>query len=198
MLNEPLYSKDGNMRIRVKTAPVTEPVSIGEFKAFGRIDGTAEDVYLAMLLKGVRDAVEQYLGRALIEQTIVASMDFWPGQELTLPRPPLASITQIRTLTEDDVATAYAASGYFVVQNDWRPKVVIREGATPPQNTSRYQGGYEVEYLAGYGSTASSVPGMIRMGIMQWAIVGYESRIIGDTPPPEARKLLELYKVPRV
>lgn len=198
MLNEPLYSKDGNMRIRVKTAPLKEPVSIGEFKAFGRIDGTAEDVYLTMLLKGVRDAVEQYLGRALIEQTIVASMDFWPGQELILPRPPLASITAIRTLDEDATATVYAATGYFVVQNDWRPKVIIREGATPPQNTNRYQGGYEVEYLAGYGSTASYVPPMICMGIMQWAIVGYENRIISETPPPEARKLLELYKVPRV
>jgi uncharacterized phiE125 gp8 family phage protein len=186
------------MRTRVKTAPLKEPISIGEFKAFGRIDGTAEDVYLAMLLKGVRDAVEQFLGRALIEQTIVAAMDFWPNEAIVLPRPPLVSITQVRTIDEDDTATEFASTGYYIIKNDFRPRLVIREGTTPPQNYTRGFQGYEIEYLAGYGSTASYVPEMIRMGIMQWAIVGYENRIVPSEPPTDAMKLLERYKVPRI
>lgn len=198
MLNERLLSSDGNMRTRVKTAPLKEPISIGEFKAFGRIDGTAEDVYLAMLLKGVRDAVEQFLGRALIEQTIVAAMDFWPNEAIVLPRPPLVSITQVRTIDEDDTATEFASTGYYIIKNDFRPRLVIREGTTPPQNYTRGFQGYEIEYLAGYGSTASYVPEMIRMGIMQWAIVGYENRIVPSEPPTDAMKLLERYKVPRI
>lgn len=187
---------DENMEWVVSTPPAIEPVSLEDFKTFARIDGTDEDSQLLSFLITARSLVEKYLNRALIEQTITLKMDSWPEKEsFELPRPPLISITAVETLSEADVATVYAASNYYIITTKEPGLFILKHGATPPQNTERYYGGYQIRYKAGYGATSASVPNIIKDCIKQWATVMYENRAIVEEPPAEIKLSLTNYRI---
>ncbi len=155
----------GNGFVSVKTGPQVEPVTMDEVKAMAEVDGTRFDTLLETYIKAAREAVEDHLKKVLIEQTLVLSLDWWP-EPLKLPRPPLISVVEVRTLTEEGVETAYSSDNYFVRTDTLPGQVVIKTGVTPPINTDRYHGGFEVEYKAGYGSDPDEVPARVRHGIM--------------------------------
>ncbi len=222
---------DGQVQWRVKTQPQKEPVDVQGIKDYARIDGTAEDEMLKGFIRSVRQAVEGFLGRSLITQTLVASFDWWPSSHaftrgavrgvsiggegnfpvndptfglpfplnpgpVELPRPPLISVVEVRTLDEDDTETVYSSDNYFTRANgEFKSVLIIKRGATPPVNTERSFGGYEIEYTAGYGSAPSDVPGPIVEGIKMWVSLIYENRVPIAEPPPHIQNLLMSYKV---
>lgn len=190
--------KYGNRVWKVSTVPTVEPVSVDELKTFARIDGTSEDYLLERFIEATRGATEIYLGRSLIEQSITLKMDWWPGEKIELPRPPLISITQVVTLDEDDAETEYDSDYYYVITEAEPGLICLRQGVTWPENTDRDYGGYEIQYKAGYGSGSQDVPELIRQGILMWATQVYENRMITPEPPLEVKCLIDLYKMPRI
>lgn len=187
--------EDPNIQWKVTTAPTVEPITLNELKSFARIDSNLEDTILINIISSTRQMIEDYIGRALITQTITLQMDFWPSIVLELPRPPLISITSIATLDESDTATTYSSSYYFVQTNSVPGRVVIKNGSSPPSNSSRFYGGYRIIYTAGYGSTAAYVPSQIKEAMKFWATANYEARVPSLEPPPMAKKVLDFYKV---
>ncbi len=169
--------------LRVSTEPAVEPVTLEEAKNFAKVDGTAEDGLIEGFITAARVAVEKILGRSLINQSLTLRLDEWIGEVLPLPRPPLVSITEVRTLDEDGVATVFDAANYYAITGD-RAQLVLKSTATAPSNVDRYHGGFEVEYVAGYGEDPEDVPAGIRNAILQWVAVMYESRILDTTKPP--------------
>jgi uncharacterized phiE125 gp8 family phage protein len=188
----------GNRSWKITTPPGVEPITCTEVKDYGRIDGSEEDSLITGFITAVREATELYLGRALIEQSIRLSMDFWPSKTVELPCPPLISITQIGLLDESSVTTVYSSSSYFTVSDAIPGQVVIKTGNVFPTNTSRSTAGIFVDYMAGYGSTATYVPRAIKEAMKLWAVAMYEDRAISPEPPPDARKLLSLFRVIKV
>lgn len=188
-------SPDENMVWKVTTQPVIEPVTVEELKMFARIDGNDEDSLLSSFLQSARSLTEGYLNRALIEQTITLKMDSWPGEAIELPRPPLISITAVETLDEDDTATEYDSDYYYIVTTQEPGLLILKFGVTPPQNTERYYGGYQIRYKAGYGTTSASVPSAIKDSIKQWATAMYENRAIIEEPPMEVKIVLSKYRI---
>lgn len=207
---------------RVKTQPAAEPVSLDEVKAFARLDSVDEDALIEMFITAARQAAEEYMGRAIMQQTMVLRMDFFPGivallprylatsaAPVPLPRPPLVTVTGVRTLYEDDSTIQnWSLDQYYWLPGD-DARFVIRKGSVPPINVERYRGGFEIEYVAGYGNTGDStvnqrkaVPAPIRLGVMLWAASMYAARGLargGATePPPEAKPLLDPYKIVRM
>jgi hypothetical protein len=80
--------------------------------------------------------------------------------------------------------------------NETKGELVIKRSVTLPQNTDRDRGGFQIIYLAGYGTTAASVPQAIRTAVTLWAVAIYEDRIVDpEMPPPEAEKILAQYKL---
>lgn len=190
--------KHGNRAWRVSTAPLVEPVTLDELRTFARIDDDegVEDTLLEGFIQAARTATESYLGRALIEQTIDMKMDWWPGIVVELPQPPLISITKVATLNEADVETEYDSDNYYVITEAMPGKLVLKQSVTAPTNTARDYGGYLVRYKAGYGPDPPDVPGPIREGIKLWASVIQATRVLDSkNPPPEARVLLDLYRM---
>lgn len=188
-----------NLIWSVTTDPAIEPVTVDEVKTFARIDGDDEDSLIESFIESARRAAENYLGRALIEQTITAKMDFWPSMKLELPRPPLISITAVETLDEDDTATTYSSDYYYAITTDTEAGyIVIKSGSSIPTNSDRSYGGIQVRYKAGYGDARTDIPSAIRDGIKLWATDIYENRFVRDTPPPEAISFLYPFKVLRI
>lgn len=207
---------------RVKTPPAGAPVSLDEFKAFARLDGVDEDFLLEMFLQAAWQAAEEYMGRAIMQSTIVMQMDFFPNIVALIPtylatsampvqliRPPLVKVAAVRTLYEDgSTIENWDLSNYYWIAGD-DARFVIRKGATPPINVERYRGGFEIEYVCGYGADGDNlaaqrkaVPAPIKLGVLTWAAAMYASRGTargGATePPPEAKPMLDMYKFQRI
>ena len=178
----------GNRTWKVTTGPSVEPVSVDELKVFARIDGSEEDTLLASFIEAARINIENYLKRALIEQTITLHMDWVNTREIFLPRPPLISVTGIYTIDEDDVETEYSTDYYFVVTESIPGKIIIKRNSSLPSNTERDYAGYKIVYKAGYGTTPADVPAVIKKAIKQLASYYYEIRIVSDDIPPEMCK----------
>ncbi len=171
---------------RVVTPPSIEPVSLDEVKAFNRIDSNDEDVLIQSFIETSRQKLEDYLGKALIKQLISVTFDEWCTEVIELPSPPLLSVVSIVTIDEDNVETIYASSNYYTVQES--SQIIIKQGYSWPV-TTRSHAGYRIYYYAGYGETAKSVPSKIRLAIMEWAALWYESRILDDVPEAVKAKL---------
>lgn len=192
-------SKDGNRSWEVITQPDIEPVTADELKLFSRIDTTEETTLIEGFIESARWAIEDYLGRALISQTIQTLMDFWPGVVVKLPRPPLISVDKVVALDEDDTETVYSSDNYYLNVNATPGQLIIKRSVTLPTNTARDYSAFLIQSVHGYGTTASDVPAPIREGIKLWAAIIYATRVFDSkNPPPEARSKLDLYRVPTV
>ena len=179
----------------VSVPPSVYPITVSEVKEHARIDGSSEDSYIQALIYAVTSAAEVFLGMALIEQTLVMSLDVWPEEPLCLPRPPLMNIVKVEMLDEDDVATEYATTNYYAVSpGSGQGELCVKYASTPPLNLVRFHGGYLVTWKAGYGATAISVPAPIRQGLISWVSRAYEDRVVDAAPPPEAALILNLYR----
>lgn len=188
-------SATGNMVWTVTTAPAINPVTVSDVKLHARISTDAEDVYLESLVTAVTSAVEKYLGRALIRQTIRARMDFWPRIVVTLPMPPLIDIVQVATASEDDVLTVYAATNYYAIIEGTPGEIVLKRSVTPPINTARDYGGFVIDFRAGYGTVSRDVPAGIVEAIKLWVSEVYESRDFDSKNPPKSvTDRLDLYR----
>lgn len=188
---------DFKQAFKVTTPPAIEPVTAAECKLFARIDGNSEDSLIENFISATRAATELYLRRALINQTITLYLDTWPPAEdfVSLPRPPLVSVSSISTIDEDGTATTYDTDNYYVDTYSDPGRIIIKSGATAPSNVDRYHSGYKIIYVAGYGSAASDVPILIREGIKLWVAIAYEDRRINiKEPPPEVLAMLQIYR----
>ena len=176
------------------TPPATEPVTLAETKAHLRVEHSADDAVITTLISAARQWAEVYLRRALITQTWQLSLNSLP-ERLELPKAPLQSITHVKTFDAADVASVVSASVYQADTATTPGALVLRTGAVWPdagRNTNRY----EVHYVAGYGTAASSVPAPIRQGLLQHIAALYENR--GDeTPPALSLALYAPYRVLR-
>jgi uncharacterized phiE125 gp8 family phage protein len=145
--------------------PASEPITLAEAKAQCRTDSTADDALLTSLIIAARMVAELILGRALITQTLRLLCDVAPtGQSLSLPRPPLQSITHIKTYDDADVATLFPASQYYADSSSQPGRVVLRGAARWPA-IGRSAHGFEVQYVVGYGA-AADVPAAIKQGML--------------------------------
>ncbi len=145
------------------TPPALEPVDLVDAKAHLRVDGTQDDALITSLITAARQVAEGLLGRALITQTLRYVRDEAPARDFTLPRTPLQSITHVKVYDDADNATLVPATQYLLDAPSGR--VALRNGAVWP-SIARSMNGFEVQYVAGYGSAASDVPMALRRGLL--------------------------------
>jgi hypothetical protein len=67
------------MRLRLTTAPASEPVTLAEAKDYARVDTSDSDTLITSLIKVARRRVESETGLALITQTWTGVLDRWPS-----------------------------------------------------------------------------------------------------------------------
>lgn len=118
-----------------------------------------------------RDSVQAHLdgaggvlGRALITQTWVMKLPRFPAEwcRLTLPLPPLQSVTSISYRDSANQSQTLASSEYVVVKGGQIGKgyIELAEGSSWP-STYDHPEAVTITFVAGYGDDASDVPGNI-------------------------------------
>lgn len=184
------------------TPPASEPVTVTELDTHLRGDGeleTNESSYLTSLITAAREHIENETHRAMINQTWTLYMDAWPtvrrasddwwdgvregalssigGSQrfVELPVAPLVSVTSVKTFDGENVSSTFASSNYFLDTNSVLGRVVLNNGTVWPVVT-RNLNGIEIIYVAGYGASATSVPGALKQAVLQLAAHWYENR----------------------
>lgn len=207
------------MGLSLKTAPATEPITLAQAKLYLRVDDTADNDLITALITAARERAEEYTKRAFITQTWTYRLDrfpkgqaeqWWEGvvqahsnilnggkRDIMIPRPPLASITHLKTYDDANTATTYSADNYIVDTNSKPGRLVLENAQTWPTDLRRANA-IEIEFIAGYGANATDVPAAIRTAIYIILAKLYECRGSDDGMPESAKMMLQPYKVMHV
>lgn len=213
-------------KLDLVTAPTIEPVTVTEVKDALRIDHTDDDTLIGYLITAARTSAESFTRRVFITQTWKLFMNsftssrtyngsypwFSGTQQISLteldvfnfieiPMAPLISITHVKSYDDTDTATTFAASNYFVsvYSGDFAQPgaITLRQSATWP-TVERVADGVEIQFVAGYGTSATDVPQQIRMAIQEETAFLYNNRSSCDASSVNsgiAKKLLNQFKV---
>jgi len=151
-------------RLKLKTDATVEPLTLAELKLHLRVDHTEEDTLIESLGKAARRWVERYTSRSLVSQTWTMSLDGFPYDGcFKLPRGPHLSVESIKYRDEDSVQQTWASTKYKVdpAGGEEAARVMLADGEEWP-DTDLDPNSVEVEFKAGYGTTAASVPDTIK------------------------------------
>lgn len=86
------------MRLKLKTAPTVEPISLDEIKLHLKIDGADDNALITALIKTARQLAEKETKRAFITQIWQMYLDSAPA-EIGIPKPPLQSVESIKAIS---------------------------------------------------------------------------------------------------
>lgn len=165
------------MTLKLITAAGTEPVDLATAKAHCRVIHSSEDSLMAVYIAAATQALDGpdgVLGRALITQTWDYSLDGFEGDSITIPLPPLQSVTSVKYLDPDGAEQTIAAGRYTVNTADGT--VTIDAAGWP--STQDVPNAVTIRFVAGYAN-AAAVPAPIRAAILLHIGDLFENRQIG-------------------
>ncbi|OYX82726.1 MAG: hypothetical protein B7Y75_06045 [Azorhizobium sp. 35-67-5] len=182
------------------SGPTLEPLTLGEAKAFLRIDTDGEDPLISALIAAARRVVEASTGRALLTQSWRLVRDAWPPSGVfALPVAPVRALLAARVRNADG-GTQDIDLALLRLVTARTPALVHLDPAQMPQPGMRWAG-IEIELEAGYGDAAADVPADLVQAVRLVLAHFHEHRDApGDTLrlPATVAELLMPYKLVRL
>ena len=148
-------------------APTVTPVSLADVKTqLGVTNGASNDLITTLIGAATShlDGYSGVLGRALVNQTWYLYLDAFPFSDdrIRLPKAPLSSITSIKYTDTAGTETTWDGA-YWDADTTITPGELVKTyGSTWPTATLRPNSPIVIEYVAGYGATATTVPEPLR------------------------------------
>ena len=177
----------------IVTEPSVEPVSLEEAEDHLRLSDTStgvEDTVILSYIKAARRVCERIQNRAYIEQTWNLVLNGFPASGgIKIPLPPLISVSHVKYYGTGGTATTMTAANYYVDTDSEPGGVYLAYGEVWPSATLRPNNGVEIQFVAGYGSAASSVPMEVRQAIKLLTGHLYENREATTPDKMQARDL---------
>lgn len=193
--------------VTVVTPPAVEPLSVAEAKVYLRVDTTADDGLIGVLIAAARQWVETFTRRALITQTLDQAFASFMGLDnpLYLARAPLQSVTSITYLDQVGDTQTLDPSNYRVRAvsgpTAGRGWIELTSTTTLPRVYPRAEAPVTVRTVSGYGNAATDVPAGLKAAI--YLLLGdlYEQRqetILGVSSRTKTtvERLLAPYRLP--
>jgi uncharacterized phiE125 gp8 family phage protein len=171
------------MSLTLSTAPTLNVVTMSEVYDHLRVDvtGSPGEPVDATYITTLRNAAEAYLdgysgimGRALLTQTWVLKLDYFPHR-IDLPLPPLQSVSSITYLDTDGASQTLATSVYQVVNNGNSPSYICEAYNQVWPTTYDQPQAVTVTFVAGWAS-ADLVPENIALAIKLLVGEWYDNR----------------------
>jgi len=205
--------------------PAVEPVSLDEAKAHLRVDSTADDGLISGLIAAARVQTEAETGRRWVNQSLTLSLpgfprrrvnaggypdpweDWYPPQDwflagtgvvgsvVMLPAEPVGAVVAVRYYDAGGTLQTLAGTEYLSWLEHSPPLVYPAPGRLwPPTQVGRL-GAALVDFTAGYGPDATTVPATAKAAMKLAIGFWYENRGDGRDPtelglPPGALRLL--------
>lgn len=187
----------------LNTAPAEEPLTLDEAKSHLRVDFDSDDTYITQLIIGTRRYVENITNRSLITQTWEYYPEQWPsGNQISIPLPPLQSVTSVKYTDTDDAELTFDAAGYTVDIKSEPGRIVLNDGYSWPTVTLNATNPIQIIFACGYGDTSTVIPADIKAAMKLIISNYYENRepvIVGyssvQTLPMAIDALLANYRI---
>ncbi|WP_428001802.1 head-tail connector protein [Acidovorax sp.] len=166
------------------TDAAAEPITLAEAKAHLREDlaDAGNDAYITGLITVVRQAAEERLQRTLLTSTWQRSDAGFTRGCIPLLFPRIQSITWLKYVAEDGTLTTLDPAAYELEATHEPGLLLPAYGLAWPAARAR-PGAVKVQYKAGYGDTADSLP----KPIVQWMLLAltdlYENRARSSERP---------------
>lgn len=168
------------MRLKLKTAPLLEPISQDVAKNHLKVDSADDNVLISALITTARQLAERETNRAFITQTWQMYMDSAP-EEIEIPKPPLQQVIDIKVISEAGDESIVNSTLYDVDWSENSPgRVKLKSWCSWP--THRGFASFIIEFKAGYGDAATDVPEALKQGILQLLSHLYENREAEEIP----------------
>ncbi len=184
------------MPLILTTPPSAEPLNLADAKAQLRVYHSDDDSFISTLIITARRLIEQRYDLSLLQQNWSLFLDDWPeGGIFSVSLQPLLSVTDIKTYGDDDTAATIDPAHYYMDVASNPPRVVLRRGRVFPA-PGRQANGIELKFVAGFGTSASTVPAEIKQAMLMAISDWYANR--GDQNngklPIGAVELLKPYR----
>lgn len=153
------------MALKIITAPTAEPVTLAEAKAHLRVTHDDEDALIGTLIVAARQALDGkdgILGRALVTQSWVMTLDAFPSGRITIPLPPLQQIDGVEYKDPAGVWQVVPDTDYQL-DIDSEPGVLAPVTVWP--ETADVMGAVRILFTAGYGD-AEDVPAGLKAAML--------------------------------
>ena len=151
------------------TAPTIEPLDAADVRRQVRLaqDNTYHDAQFLPLITAARLWVERYTNRALINQTWDYKFSYWPcGLEpILIPKAPLSSVTSVKHYDTSNVEQTILTSVYKVLASREPGEIRLKNSQSWPSLYGEADV-ITVRFVAGYGSTAASVPQPLKQAML--------------------------------
>lgn len=198
------------MALKLITPPATTPVTLVEAKKHLRVDFTDDDALITAAISAATDYAEQFMGRALIDQTWDLILDafpnsfssfafnWWTGTPtvgdsglIKIPKPPLIEVSSVNYFNTGGVETVFDPGSYYV-DNANQPGWIALQGGAAWPTTLNAINAVRIRFRAGYLDTTQSppvanVPTSIKQALLLTIGAFYESR---EQVAPDAVKIL--------
>lgn len=164
------------MSWKVTTNPVSEPLTATEVKNYLKVDTSADDELIDILIEGARRWVERHCTVGLLPQTITETFDDWPknSREWELTVSPLRSVTAIYYKDSNGDVQTWDAANYVVDAISKPPRVQIAYGVTWPTLRDEIDAVSAV-YVVGYDD-ASAIPANVKRAMLLTIADAYDNR----------------------
>ncbi len=180
------------------TQPANEPITLAEAKAHLRLTHDDEDLLISAMISAARTACEDRLQRTLITSRWLLTL---PGfsSVIYLAMGDVQSVTSVSYTDPDGATQTLSPSAYQLGRSNGRAVLVPAPGQSWPATQAGLVEAVSVEYAAGYGDAAASVPAPLKAWILLALGDLFENRqatSIGNTvnPLPFADGLLDTYR----
>lgn len=141
-------------------APSVPPLTLAEVKKHLRVSSTDQDDLITIYLKAATDYIDGewgFLGRAIVTQTWLLTIDEFPAAEIKIPLPPLQSVTSIKYDDAAGVEQTVSAANYYVdtaSEPGWVVPLLNVSWPTPLDGINAVR----IEFVAGYLPSSDSPP----------------------------------------
>lgn len=149
-----------------ESGPAVETVILAEAKSHAVITVTADDSDVEAYIRLARRYAEDRTGRVFVNQTWKEYFDTFPVQgEFNLSKSPVSSVESIKYYDADGAEQTLADTVYQTDYVSEPMRIALAENQSWPEIQSGKLNAITVEFVAGYGAAASSVPERFKMAI---------------------------------
>lgn len=156
------------MALALVTAPTIEPVTLAEAKAHLRITVDDENGLIQTLIGAARQYVETATHRALLQQTWDDKRDAFPCGDIVLPLAPVTSVTSVSYVDQNGDTQVWSSALYDtdlpVGPQAAKARITPGYGEIYPITRAEINA-VTIRFVAGYGTTAATVPASLRAAI---------------------------------
>lgn len=163
------------MTLILTAGPAEEPVTLGEARAFLRLDDMSEDGLVTALITAARATLEAETRRAFVTQGWRMLLDRFPEGAIVMPLAPVNGIAAITLLAREGAGETLDAGLYDPELGAEPPRIHLAAAGAWPKPKKR-AAGIAVDFTAGYGGPAA-VPQALRQAVLLLVAHWFETRL---------------------